>query len=94
MASADGEFDTFLSLTTDDIKRVARMYFTPEAALVMRIMPKGAGPGRVGRCRCRQCSVRSRSSRSGCAVLTALVVAQTAAWPREAPAPAAARSGR
>ncbi len=40
MESADGEFDTFLSLTTDDIKRVAKKYFVPEGRLVMRIMPK------------------------------------------------------
>ena len=48
MASADGEFDTFLSLTTDDIKRVARKYFVPEGRLVMRIMPKPGAAGAVG----------------------------------------------
>ena len=41
MASADGEFDTFLSVTTDDVKRIAKKYFVPEGRLVMRIMPKG-----------------------------------------------------
>jgi len=47
MASADGEFDIFLSMTTDDIKRVARKYFTPENRLVMRVMPKApAAPSR------------------------------------------------
>ena len=39
MASADGEFDTFLSQTTADIQRVARQYFTPENRLVLTIMP-------------------------------------------------------
>ncbi len=42
MASADGEFDTFLKVTTDDIKRVARKYFTPENRLVLRVMPLAA----------------------------------------------------
>jgi predicted Zn-dependent peptidase len=41
MASADGEFDTFLKVTTEDIKRVARKYFTPENRLVLRVMPTG-----------------------------------------------------
>jgi predicted Zn-dependent peptidase len=45
MASADGDFDTFLKVTTDDIKRVARKYFTPENRLVLRVMPTGGrGP--------------------------------------------------
>jgi zinc protease len=45
MASADGEFDTFLKVTTDDIKRVARKYFTTENRLVLRVMPSGGrGP--------------------------------------------------
>jgi predicted Zn-dependent peptidase len=43
MASADGEFDTFLGLTTDDVKRVARKYFVPETRLVMRVMPTKQG---------------------------------------------------
>lgn len=42
MASADGEFDTFLRQTTDDIKRVARQYFVPEGRLVLRVMPRSA----------------------------------------------------
>jgi len=45
MATADGEFDTFQGLTTDDIKRIARKYFVPEGRLVMRIMPKAGGSG-------------------------------------------------
>ncbi len=47
MASADGEFDTFLKVSTADIKRAAQMYFVPERRMVMRIMPKG-GAGRAG----------------------------------------------
>jgi predicted Zn-dependent peptidase len=43
LASADGEFDTFLSVTTDDIKRAAKQYFVPERRLVMKIMPRGGG---------------------------------------------------
>ena len=41
LASADGEFDTFLNVSTADIKRAALTYFVPERRLVMRIMPKG-----------------------------------------------------
>ena len=41
MASADGEFDTFLNVTLDDVKRMANKYFVPEGRLVMRVMPKG-----------------------------------------------------
>ena len=43
MASADGEFDTFLKVSTADIKKAALTYFVPERRMVMRIMPKGAG---------------------------------------------------
>ena len=43
MTSADGEFDTFLKVSTDDFKRAAKQYFVPETRLVMTIMPsKGA----------------------------------------------------
>ena len=41
MASVDGEFDTFLKVSQDDVKRVAQQYFVPERLLVMRIMPRG-----------------------------------------------------
>jgi predicted Zn-dependent peptidase len=41
MASADGEFDTFLKVSMDDVKRVARKYFVPEGRMVMRVMPRG-----------------------------------------------------
>lgn len=48
MESADGEFDTFLRQTTDDIKRVARQYFVPEGRLVLRVMPKAGAAGAAG----------------------------------------------
>jgi len=41
MASADGEFDTFLKVSTSEVKRAAQQYFVPERRMVMRIMPKG-----------------------------------------------------
>jgi zinc protease len=46
MATADGEFDIFQSLTAADVQRVAKTYFTPENRLVMTILPKGNGGGR------------------------------------------------
>jgi zinc protease len=42
--TADGEFDIFQNLTTADVQRVARTYFTPENRLVLTIMPKGSSP--------------------------------------------------
>src|SRR3954465_11422513 len=39
--TADGEFDIFQNLTTADVQRVAKSYFTPENRLVLTIMPKG-----------------------------------------------------
>ena len=47
MASADGEFDTFLKVSLDDVKRVAQKYFVPEGRMVMRIMPRGGSGGEV-----------------------------------------------
>ena len=44
--TADGEFDIFQGLTTADVQRVARTYFTPENRLVLTILPKGANGGR------------------------------------------------
>jgi zinc protease len=41
ITSADGEYDTFLKVSTDDVKRVARQYFVPETRLVLKVMPKG-----------------------------------------------------
>jgi zinc protease len=39
--TADAEFDIFQSLTTADVQRVAKTYFTPENRLVLTIMPRG-----------------------------------------------------
>jgi zinc protease len=41
LKTADAEFDIFQSLTTADVQRVAKTYFTPENRLVLTIMPKG-----------------------------------------------------
>src|SRR4029077_15162947 len=46
--TADGEFDIFQNLTTADVQRVAKTYFTPENRLVLTLMPSGradSGPG-------------------------------------------------
>jgi len=42
--TADGEFEIFQNITTADVQRVARTYFTPENRLVLTIMPKGNSP--------------------------------------------------
>ena len=42
--TADGEFDIFQNITTADVQRVARTYFTPENRLVLTIMPKEPSP--------------------------------------------------
>ena len=44
--TADAEFDIFMNITTADVQRVARTYFTPENRLVLTIMPRGATGGR------------------------------------------------
>jgi zinc protease len=44
--TADGEFDIFQNITTADVQRVARTYFTPENRLVLTIMPSGRAGGR------------------------------------------------
>src|SRR5436190_14998087 len=43
--TADGEFDIFQNLTTADVQRVARTYFTPENRLVLTILPKATNGG-------------------------------------------------
>jgi zinc protease len=43
--TADGEFDIFQGLTTADVQRVARTYFTPETRIVLTIMPKANNGG-------------------------------------------------
>lgn len=40
--TADGEFEIFQNLTTADVQRVARTYFTPENRIVLTILPKGS----------------------------------------------------
>jgi zinc protease len=39
--TADAEFDIFQNLTTADVQRVAKTYFTPENRVALTIMPKG-----------------------------------------------------
>jgi zinc protease len=39
--TADAEFDIFQRLTTADVQRVAKTYFTPENRLVLTFVPKG-----------------------------------------------------
>ena len=39
--TADAEFDIFQGITTADVQRVARTYFTPERRVVLHVMPKG-----------------------------------------------------
>jgi len=47
--TADGEFDLFQSVTLDDVKRVARTYFTAESRMLLTVMPRGGGaPGPGG----------------------------------------------
>jgi zinc protease len=41
ITTADGEFDIFQSMTTADVQRVARTYFTPGNRLVLTLMPSG-----------------------------------------------------
>ena len=48
--TADGEFDIFQNITTADVQRVARTYFTPENRTVLTLMPNArAAAGPVGR---------------------------------------------
>jgi zinc protease len=42
ITTADGEFDIFQGITTGDVQRVARSYFTTENRLVLTVMPSGA----------------------------------------------------
>ncbi len=42
ITTADGEFQIFQKITSADIQRVAKTYFTPTNRLVMTIMPKGS----------------------------------------------------
>jgi zinc protease len=51
ITTADGEFDIFQGITTQDVQRVARTYFTPENRLVLTLMPtdRPASQGLAGR---------------------------------------------
>jgi predicted Zn-dependent peptidase len=46
--TADGEFDIFQNITSADVQRVARTYFTPDNRLVLTIVPGKAQAGRAG----------------------------------------------
>ncbi len=48
ITTADGEFDIFMNISSADVQRVAKTYFTPENRLVLTIMPRGAGTGAKG----------------------------------------------
>ena len=39
ITTADGEFDVFMKITSADIQRIARTYFTPERRVVLKILP-------------------------------------------------------
>ena len=43
--TADGEFDIFQGITTADVQRVARTYFTPENRMVLTLIPSGRTAG-------------------------------------------------
>jgi zinc protease len=45
ITTADGEFEIFQNITTADVQRVARTYFTQENRLVLTLMPAGRGAG-------------------------------------------------
>ena len=41
LGTADGEFELFMSVTAEDVQRVARTYFAPETRNVITVMPRG-----------------------------------------------------
>jgi zinc protease len=49
ITTADGEFEIFQKITTADVQRVAKTYFTEANRLVLTIMPSGAATGGDGR---------------------------------------------
>jgi zinc protease len=46
--TADGEFDLFQNVTQADVQRVARTYFTPEARMLLTVMPTSPAGGGGG----------------------------------------------
>jgi zinc protease len=48
ITTADGEFEIFQHITTADVQRVARTYFTSENRLVITLMPARPGAGAAG----------------------------------------------
>ena len=40
LGTADGEFELFMSVTAEDVQRVARKYFAPETRTVITVMPR------------------------------------------------------
>ncbi len=48
ITTADGEFDIFQNITTADVQRVARTYFTSDNRLVITLMPAKPGAGAAG----------------------------------------------
>ena len=42
ITTADGEFDIFMNITKQDVRRVAQTYFTDESRMVMTILPRGS----------------------------------------------------
>ena len=45
ITTADGEFDIFMGITAEDVRRVARTYFNDDNRLILTIAPRGAAPG-------------------------------------------------
>ena len=45
ITTADGEFDIFMSITAEDVRRVAQKYFAEDNRLILTIMPPGATSG-------------------------------------------------
>lgn len=49
VTTADGEFDIFMNISSEDVQRVARTYFRPENRLVLTILPEAASGTRSDR---------------------------------------------
>jgi zinc protease len=48
ITTADGEFDLFQNVTSEDVQRVARTYFTPESRMLLTILPRNGGAPAAG----------------------------------------------